>query len=79
VVRFRLNQAICRSRGHGIVYCAGGSVLLGAPALAQWSGHTSSKLQPAARGVPANLTGVEAAIVNLTNDIRRRHGFSHVA
>ena len=46
------------------------------PALAQWSGHTSSKLQPAARGGPANLTGVEAAIVNLTNDIRRRHGLA---
>ena len=46
------------------------------PALAQWSSHTSSKLQPAARGGPANLTGVEAVIVNLTNDIRRRHGLA---
>jgi len=46
------------------------------PASAQWSGHTSSKLQPATRGTPVNLTGVEAAIVNLTNDIRRRHGLA---
>jgi uncharacterized protein YkwD len=44
------------------------------PASAQWSGHTTSKLQPAPRGIPGNLTTVEAAIVNLTNDIRRRNG-----
>jgi uncharacterized protein YkwD len=46
------------------------------PASAQWSGHTSGKLQPATRGIPVNLTGVESAIVDLTNDIRRRNGLS---
>ena len=46
------------------------------PALAQWSAHTSGQLQPAARGTPVNLTGVEAAIVDLTNDIRRRNGLA---
>ena len=44
------------------------------PASAQWSGQTSGQLQPTTRGLPVNLTGVEAAIVDLTNDIRRRHG-----
>ena len=44
------------------------------PASAQWSGHTSGQSQPAPRGLPVNLTGVEAAIVEMTNDIRRRHG-----
>ena len=44
------------------------------PASAQWSGHTSGQLQPAARGVPVNLTGVEAALFAMTNDIRRRNG-----
>ena len=34
------------------------------PASAQWSGHTSGQLQPATRGIPVNLTGVEAAIVD---------------
>jgi uncharacterized protein YkwD len=48
------------------------------PALGQWGGHMSRKLQPAARGVPVNLPGVEAAIVNLTNDIRRRHGLARL-
>ena len=46
------------------------------PASAQWSGHTSGQLQPATRGIPLNLTGVEAAIVDLTNDIRRRNGLA---
>jgi uncharacterized protein YkwD len=41
-----------------------------APASAQWSGQ----LQPATRSLPVNLPGVEAAIVTMTNDIRRRHG-----
>ena len=44
------------------------------PASAQWSGHTSGQLQPATRGLPVNLTGVEAAVVEMTNDIRRRNG-----
>lgn len=48
------------------------------PALGQWGGHMSRKLQPATRGVPVNLPGVEAAIVNLTNDIRRRHGLARL-
>ena len=46
------------------------------PASAQWSGHRSGQLQPATRGNPVNLTGVEAAIVDLTNDIRRRNGLT---
>lgn len=46
------------------------------PASAQWSGHTSGQLQPAARGVPVNLTGVEAALFAMTNDIRRRNGLA---
>jgi uncharacterized protein YkwD len=46
------------------------------PASAQWSGHTRSQLQPSTRGTPVNLPGVEAAIVDLTNDIRRRNGLS---
>ena len=46
------------------------------PASAQWSGHASGKLQPATRGTLVNLTGVEAAIVDLTNDIRRRSGLA---
>ena len=46
------------------------------PASAQWSGHTSGKLQPATRGILVNLTGVEAAIVDLTNDVRRRNGLA---
>jgi uncharacterized protein YkwD len=46
------------------------------PASAQWSGHTSGQLQPATRGIPVNLPGVEAALVDLTNDIRRRNGLS---
>ena len=46
------------------------------PAPAQWSGHTSGKLQPATRGTLVNLPGVEAAIVDLTNDIRRRNGLA---
>ena len=46
------------------------------PASAQWSGHRSGQLQPATRGSPVNLTGVEAAIVDLTNDIRRRNGLA---
>jgi uncharacterized protein YkwD len=46
------------------------------PASAQWSGHTSSQLQPATRGTLVNLPAVEAAIVKLTNDIRRRHGLA---
>jgi uncharacterized protein YkwD len=46
------------------------------PASAQWSGHTSGQLQPATRGIPVNLTGVESAIVDLTNDIRRRNGLA---
>ena len=46
------------------------------PASAQWSGHTSGKLQPATRGTLVNLPGVEAAIVDLTNDIRRRNGLA---
>lgn len=45
-------------------------------ALGQWGGHMSRKLQPATRGVPVNLPEVEAAIVNLTNDIRRRQGLT---
>jgi uncharacterized protein YkwD len=44
------------------------------PVSAQWSGHTSSQLQPATRGTPVNLTEVEAAVVEMTNDIRRRNG-----
>jgi uncharacterized protein YkwD len=40
------------------------------PVAAQRSGQ----LQPAARFLPVNLPGVEAAIVAMTNDIRRRHG-----
>jgi len=44
------------------------------PASAQWSAHTSGQLQPATGGIPVNLTGVEAALVEMTNDIRRRHG-----
>jgi uncharacterized protein YkwD len=44
------------------------------PASAQWSGHTSGQLQPATRGRPVNLSGVEAAIAEMTNDIRRRNG-----
>jgi uncharacterized protein YkwD len=44
------------------------------PASAQWSGNTSGKIQPAPRGIPVNLAGVEAAVVEMTNDIRRRHG-----
>jgi len=44
------------------------------PASAQWSGHTSGQFQPAIRGIPVNLTGVEAALVEMTNDIRRRNG-----
>ncbi len=44
------------------------------PASAQWSGHRSGQLQPATRSLPVNLPGVEAAIVTMTNDIRRRHG-----
>jgi uncharacterized protein YkwD len=46
------------------------------PASAQWSGHRSGQLQPAPRGLLVNLTGVEAAIVDMTNDIRRRHGLA---
>jgi len=44
------------------------------PASAQWSGHTSGQLQPATRGLPVNLTAVEGAVVEMTNDIRRRYG-----
>jgi uncharacterized protein YkwD len=44
------------------------------PASAQWSGHTSGQPRPATRGSPVNLTGVEAALVEMTNDIRRRNG-----
>jgi hypothetical protein len=44
------------------------------PASAQWSGHTSGQLQPASRAIPVNLMGVEAALVEMTNDIRRRNG-----
>ena len=44
------------------------------PASAQWSGHTSGKLQPATRGIVVNLSGVEAAVFAMTNDIRRRNG-----
>jgi uncharacterized protein YkwD len=44
------------------------------PASAQWSGHTSGQLRPAPRGSPVNLTRVEAAVVEMTNDIRRRNG-----
>jgi uncharacterized protein YkwD len=44
------------------------------PASAQWSGHTSGQLQPATRGIPVNLMDVEAAVVEMTNDIRRRNG-----
>jgi uncharacterized protein YkwD len=40
------------------------------PASAQWSGQ----VQAAPRSLPADLPGVEAAIVAMTNDIRRRHG-----
>ena len=46
------------------------------PASAQWNGYPSGQLQPATRGLPVNLTGVEAAIVDLTNDIRRRNGLA---
>ena len=46
------------------------------PASAQWSGHRSGQLQPATRGLPVNLTGVEGAIVEMTNDIRRRYGLA---
>ena len=45
------------------------------PASAQWSGYPSGQFQPATRGLPVNLTGVEAAIVEMTNEIRRRYGF----
>lgn len=51
-------------------------LFLWAPASAQWSGHTSGKLPSAPRGIPVNLTGVEAAIIDLTNDIRRRNGLA---
>jgi uncharacterized protein YkwD len=44
------------------------------PASAQWGGHKSGQLQPATRGIPVNLTEVEAAVVEMTNDIRRRNG-----
>jgi len=44
------------------------------PASAQWSGHTSGQLQPATRGIPVNLMDVEAAVVEMTNDVRRRNG-----
>ena len=46
------------------------------PASAQWNGHTSGQLQPATRGMPVNLAGVEAAIIDLTNDIRRRNSLA---
>ncbi len=44
------------------------------PASAQWSGHTTRQLQPATQGMPINLMEVEATIVEMTNDIRRRNG-----
>jgi uncharacterized protein YkwD len=44
------------------------------PASAQWSDNRSGQRQPATRGLPVNLMGVEAALVEMTNDIRRRHG-----
>jgi uncharacterized protein YkwD len=44
------------------------------PASAQWSGQRSGQLQPVPRSLPVDLPGVEAAVVAMTNDIRRRHG-----
>jgi uncharacterized protein YkwD len=67
-----------QSAGAGAIVAVIALVVLFAwvPASAQWSGHTSGKLQPATRGTLVNLPGVEAAIVDLTNDIRRRNGLT---
>jgi uncharacterized protein YkwD len=44
------------------------------PASAQWSGQRSGQLYPAPRDTLVNLTRVEAALVEMTNDMRRRQG-----
>ena len=44
------------------------------PAAAQWSAHTSGKLQPAIRGSVVNLLEVEEAVFAMTNNIRRQNG-----
>jgi uncharacterized protein YkwD len=46
------------------------------PASAQWSSPGRGQLQPVPRSLPVDLPGVEAAIVAMTNDIRRRHGLA---